>query len=404
MKYNVINFNMNSICAPFMIDGWGLLDFWGVWNSSKFCSIRVPLDSSVKISRICFTGSIVRCNIFLNGIFIGMIESDSALKVHKIEFKERIFSNEILIKFEADAEQQIGLSTLWFEEYCDSYQAAYPIKKIDCESVFICGIPRSGTTAMCSLLSYMYGYNREPPETFIFSNLANIHKLNNFQFNSMLSALPPDSVCSFKSAMADYSIEPSQQKLSECISVFVQNYLNKFSSGVFVEKTPDHCFYLDTITTYFNKPKILFMYRSPVSVFKSIKHRLQQKEDDSNNSWLLQNVDDFTKYYDSYLSSFERYVSTASSSILPVSYERLLDRNSYLLESIAKYLDIPTNRLYRLFYVKSEFNGGIVPLPFSTDGRSYSMNISDYENQVLHDYISCQTNRTCFSGLFDSRR
>ncbi len=184
--------------------------------------------------------------------------------------------------------------------------------------IFVCGMPRSGTTLVEQILS-------SHPKVYGAGELLNLERIIQKNF------------------LEDNKI--NKQKIIELQSAgsekIIQEYLNyfkvyNFNESVILDKTPQNFKWIGFIKIFFPNSKIIVCQRNPkdncLSLFKN-------NFPSSMMSWAF-DQEEIAEYYNQYYSLVNFWKIKTPNEIYELNYEKLIDNNKEEISSLLKFCDL----------------------------------------------------------------
>ncbi len=155
-----------------------------------------------------------------------------------------------------------------------------------CQPFFIVGAHRSGTT-MLQLMLDQHSRIAVCPETILFKSLRSVLVKDeitaNWQYQQLIEDLlrrleifqdpARDVILDFYKAHPTYV-----GSLRVLLQQWVNDYLVRKNKRLFGEKTPNHAYYLPTISTLLPGARVVLLYRHPLDVICSLTQALLKSE------------------------------------------------------------------------------------------------------------------------------
>ncbi len=205
--------------------------------------------------------------------------------------------------------------------------------------LFICGCPRSGTTALVNLLNHHPSIAIGMERYKHYATQENIHKINPDAFSSQ------------------YFFDLKKEQTNIMWETFYKNLVSKYQlrTNVFLgDKYPHYYKFYDRINEQFNNVKWIFIIRDIVDVALSYNVRAANPED----KW-PENAD-YRKaviHWNDSLSRTWKYIKHSQQDNLFVcEYERLFAYDREHFEALVNFLEIDSNFEFESLYSQSTKN------------------------------------------------
>ena len=194
---------------------------------------------------------------------------------------------------------------------------------MDRNYMFICGCPRSGTTALHELVSHApevaCGIERYHRRLLRDDALRKEH----FEKERFFQAVEDDT----------FYLDPLNCKFEEFYRELMERY---DQARLFGDKIPTLFRRYDSIHREFGRPKLIFIYRNVFDVCLSYNQRLMNPED----NWSVQPEQGIKDWNQSLMTTFRAL--EAGADLLTVSYEELfVSKSEDLVERIFHFLGVP---------------------------------------------------------------
>lgn len=203
--------------------------------------------------------------------------------------------------------------------------------------IFLVGAPRSGTTILQSLLA-AHPKITSFPETKFFHHL----------WTDRLSRKLPDRLHDFfhkdirRPDLYDSAEINQRQSTTDRVNWFV-GILDKLATeegnSIWLEKTPEHVYFIDSILDYLPDAKFIHIVRNPLDVVASMRKATQDPT--TNHLWHGEWSLEFcvSRWNSAALASYSCARSTQHHLI--VKYEDLLADKIRLLSECCFFIDVP---------------------------------------------------------------
>lgn len=201
-------------------------------------------------------------------------------------------------------------------EYWKLSRADYSYKSHE-KVVFVLGAPRSGTTIVYKTIKDNFIINGFNFETEIFSK----KRLSNYQrFKEYISEAKFNSILSNASSRAEF---------------FIELHKDFFQSSPFIEKTPQHVFYLDLLSNCFPNALFVNIIRDPRDAFLSgfENGNIPQANKSSN----------YFNYWKKCINAAKDYQIKNPDRVCNIFYEQFVNDHQNFLEKIEAFTKIPRN-------------------------------------------------------------
>jgi hypothetical protein len=205
---------------------------------------------------------------------------------------------------------------------------------------FIVGCPRSGTTLLQSLL-IAHPEIASFPESHFFVRLIK----NRSVLRRTLGIAAPEARPRFEQFLQEIEFAEMQKYLPK-YALFLPQYTSAFikvldrltqkqGRSLWVEKTPDHLFFIDEIEKLVTNARFIHLIRDGVDVVASLYEVTHKYPQDWLAPWSIDKC--INKWIDSVRASYA-YIGRANH--LFISYEKLTSNPNLNLEKIGKFLEI----------------------------------------------------------------
>ena len=192
-------------------------------------------------------------------------------------------------------------------------------KKIsDKKAIFICGMPRSGTTLLEQIISSHKDVIATGENNFV-SSFINENYLNNFSL-------------SYKKIIKDiYAKEnPPQNYVLKLLDEY------NFNSKVFTDKSVENFLWIGFIRIFFPNSKIILTERNAKDVCFSL-YKINFKSQFMNFTY---NQKDISNFYNSYIELVEFWKKLFLSDIYIAKYEKLVDEPETEIKKLINFCDL----------------------------------------------------------------
>ena len=202
----------------------------------------------------------------------------------------------------------------------------------DKKVIFICGMPRSGTTLVEQIIAAhnkVYGAGEKPYlyniiyDEFIFENSLNKQKIIENQSSSL-----------------------------NLINNKYFNFFNLFNikENIITDKTPQNFMWIGFIKIFFPNSKIINCQRLPSEVCLSI---FKNYFSSSIMNWAYDQKD-IANYYNSYDELIKFWKSKLSKDIYTIEYEKLIQNKNEEIQKLLKFCDLEWDENCLNFYKKNK--------------------------------------------------
>jgi hypothetical protein len=206
--------------------------------------------------------------------------------------------------------------------------------------IFIVGCPRSGTTLLQSLLA-SHPQIASFPESHFFVRLI---KDRDFLRRALGIAAKPARI-RFEQFLHEIAHEEMQIYLPKQ-ALFMHQYTQAFlkvldrlteeqGKSLWIEKTPDHLFYIDNIEKLVSRAKFIHIIRNGADVVASLYEVTQKYSEIWHEPWDIDRC--INKWIDAVKTSYDHI---HKPNHILVSYEQLIDSPEVILEKICNFLGI----------------------------------------------------------------
>ena len=239
-------------------------------------------------------------------------------------------------------------------------------KKIsDKKAVFICGMPRSGTTLLEQIISSHKDVIATGENNFV-SSFINENYLNNFSL-------------SYKKIIKDIYAKEN----------LPQNYVLKlldeynFNSKVFTDKSVENFLWIGFIRIFFPNSKIILTERNAKDVCFSL-YKINFKSQFMNFTY---NQKDISNFYNSYIELVEFWKKLFLSDIYIAKYEKLVDEPETEIKKLINFCDLDwDSNCLQHYKNKSTIKTASINQarkPIYKSSKNISDNYSDYFEEMF---------------------
>lgn len=206
--------------------------------------------------------------------------------------------------------------------------------------VFLVGCPRSGTTLLQSLLS-AHPEIASFPESQFFQYLLPAENSRRRKLGMIAHQLKPWLETYFRNDLK------RPELLNYCpqlplMKLYTQQFFKILSilaaeqgKNIILEKTPQHIFYLETITAYFPNSKIIHLIRKGEDVIASLYEATHQYPQYWDGVWEL---DKCIEWWSQSFKISQQYANHLNHIL--VSYEQLLESPEIVLQNLCSFLTL----------------------------------------------------------------
>ncbi|MDA9598418.1 sulfotransferase [Candidatus Pelagibacter sp.] len=194
-------------------------------------------------------------------------------------------------------------------------------KSISKKIIFVCGMPRSGTTLVEQILS-------AHPEVFGAGELLYLEKIvkNNFIIDNKINN------------------QKIIDRLNDKQDLIFSDYLNffkiyNFKENIIIDKTPQNFKWIGFIKLFFPNAKIINCNRNPKDICVSL---FKNDFASSMMNWAF-NQEEISDYYNHYHQLINFWKDKISNSIYDLNYERLVNDSKNEIDKLLNFCDLDLN-------------------------------------------------------------
>jgi hypothetical protein len=218
-------------------------------------------------------------------------------------------------------------------------------QKIRQDPVFIVGYPRSGTTLIQGLLATQENVVSFP-ETHFFSLVRSVIHVDNdrIQPDCLEAVISRIRERTRLSQQAEAHIKQTAGNPGISVKMLFENIVidnlisqtndHNFSNLKWVEKTPDHVYWLDVIFRFYPRAKIIYVMRNPE---KAILSRRRNFTFNNEARWPLQQ---HVQLWLKGVEAVEKYKRTRPQSVLIVKLEDVVSHTREKMKAVCGFADI----------------------------------------------------------------
>jgi len=261
--------------------------------------------------------------------------------------------------------------------------------QIEKEIFMIIGAPRSGTTLLSGLITGNEKCVPNIPEcTFVTQVVKHYHDIVNYSDKERFSIYAKDEV----------TLSGVYKKHVDNMLEIALSHFNNFDYEFFVLKDPELSLYVDLISTFFNKSKIIYIVRDPRAIIASML-KVVTKKDNSlitadgycSDETLLKVASEIYNYFH-VIHGSKAY---KEGFIHIVAYEDVVGSDLDMFSDLEKYLGY---ELSRKAFERNAFDFDKKDPTFSKNyGHDIVKCTSDYRDSLHPRHI--ETIEQMFSGL-----
>ena len=188
----------------------------------------------------------------------------------------------------------------------------------DTKIIFICGMPRSGTTLIEQIIASHKNVSGAGELIYLSKSVE-----NNFSQNNKL-----------KKKILEEDIFSTRSKLSD--DYFNLLNLHKFKDKIITDKAPQNFRWLGFIRIFFPNSKIIHCSRNPKDICLSL-YKNSFASTDMNWSYSQENI---ANYYNLYSNLIEFWKSKIGDHIYDINYEKLVSNKDDEVKNLLKFCEL----------------------------------------------------------------
>lgn len=194
------------------------------------------------------------------------------------------------------------------------------------KKIIITGTPRTGTTALCSLLSHS--------TNVLVTNESGVFEQYPQRYYKRRTMILADNINS-------RLLELKGLTERDIDNFFIGNFENKGNIEFFGDKYPDHCLTTERCNAVCEQHPdayFLFTYRNPCAVVYSGMKR-SEKEKDEHAGWFFFNVEDSTQKIVSRTSNWLNLIFPNVKNKIIINYDYYINNVNLLINDLNSFLD-----------------------------------------------------------------
>ena len=188
----------------------------------------------------------------------------------------------------------------------------------DTKIIFICGMPRSGTTLIEQIIASHKNVSGAGELIYLSKSVE-----NNFSQNNKL-----------KKKILEEDIFSTRSKLSD--DYFNLLNLHKFKDKIITDKAPQNFRWLGFIRIFFPNSKIIHCSRNPKDICLSL-YKNSFASTDMNWSYSQENI---ANYYNLYSNLIEFWKNKIGDHIYDINYEKLVSNKDDEVKNLLKFCEL----------------------------------------------------------------